>query len=437
MGFLTTHECQNEFVEPHLNRTTMKAEKKHCKEEGYISFDPEELKNATQEGDPNDEAYELLWEATCVSSHVDDAAKAAGRTNEDNIYPTTAAEVDAMEDLVNKAQSALKVPDTHFTERVAELRSIIDWSRKRHWKLNWRVIAGVILSVFILKMCVDNKQGDVKKAENKMELVENWQEQSLTMLDLESLKGQSFVINDNPFVSPEAWFYWKQRNVAYDYHIAVNSIAYNEEELQKPDISKDLKDFYSEQLKDAQKKMKETKKQFEKLQKADFKELKEMAMDEAEEIIDEKKSDAKFVKFWNIFFLLLIPVYIFAARPYGYTISRYRLEADGLNAIEKIGLWLSGGLLSAGMGISFVNVVTKWSDGSTTSRDDGTGPARLAIQFGLFVAAALVFCAVSCFLMLYATITGLIRNYNWKEVKAKAVNAGKAAKAKYDEVKSE
>ena len=77
----------------------MKAEKKHCKEEGYISFDPEELKNATQDGDPNDEAYELLWEATCVSSHVDDAAKAAGRTNEDNIYPTTAAEVDAMEDL--------------------------------------------------------------------------------------------------------------------------------------------------------------------------------------------------------------------------------------------------------------------------------------------------------------------------------------------------
>ena len=372
----------------------------------------------------------------CCTTCLDEKAQVMTEIIEPS-FPASAAEVDAMEDLVNKAQSALKVPDTHFTERVAELRSIIDWSRKRHWKLNWKVIAGVILSVFILKMCVDNKQGDVKKAENKMELVENWQEQSLTMLDLESLKGQSFLINDNPFVSPEAWFYWKQRNVAYDYHIAVNSIAYNEEELQKPDISKDLKDFYSEQLKDAQKKMKETKKQFEKLQKADFKELKEMAMDEAEEIIDEKKSDAKFVKFWNIFFLLLIPVYIFAARPYGYTISRYRLEADGLNAIEKIGLWLSGGLLSAGMGISFVNVVTKWSDGSTTSRDDGTGPARLAIQFGLFVAAALVFCAVSCFLMLYATITGLIRNYNWKEVKAKAVNAGKAAKAKYDEVKSE
>lgn len=48
----------------------MKKDQKKSKEEGYIPFDPEELKNITQEGDPNDEAYELLWEATCVSSHV-------------------------------------------------------------------------------------------------------------------------------------------------------------------------------------------------------------------------------------------------------------------------------------------------------------------------------------------------------------------------------
>ena len=387
----------------------MKTEKKQYKEEGYVSFDPEELKNATQEGNPNGEAYELLWEATRVSSHADD-----------NIYPTTAAEVDAMEDLVNKAQSALKNPDTKFSERVSELRSVIDWSRKRHWKLNWRVIAGVLLSVFILHTCSDNKQGDVKKAENKVELVQKWQDVPLTNLDLESLKEQSFVINHNPFVSAEVWYDWKQRNVAHDYHTAIKNIAYNEEELKKPDIGKDLKEFYNDQIKNNQKKMKETKKLFEKIQNSDFNDLKEMAMEEAEDIVDEKKSDARFVKFWNIFFLLLIPVYIFAARPRGYTISRYRLEANTLGAIEKIGLWLSGGLLSAGMGIGFVDIVTKWSDGSTTRSDDGTGPARLAIKVGLFVAAALVFCAVSCFLMLYATITGMIRNYDWKNLKTKA-----------------
>jgi hypothetical protein len=84
-----------------------------------------------------------------------------------------------------------------------------------------------------------------------------------------------------------------------------------------------------------------------------------------------------------------------------------------------------------------VDVVTKWSDGSESREDDGTGPVRLAIKVGLFALAVVVFCCVSCFLMLYATITGLIRNYDWKEVKAKAVSAGKAAKAKYDEVKNE
>ena len=409
----------------------MKEKTKNRKEEGYISFDPEELKNATQEGDPNDEAYELLWEATCVSSHVKDADKASGHTDGDNIYPTTAEEVERMEELINKAEAALKEPNTEFSSRVAELRGIVEWSRKRHWKLNWRVIVGVILSVFILQMCVDSKQGDVNKAEDKLEQVKNWQEEPLDRLNLDDLKGQSFVIRDNPFVSLKVWYDREQRNVAHDYHTAVESIAYNEEELKKPDLSETLEEFYENQIKSNKKKMKEAHKRFEKLQKADFEEVQEMALEEAEGLVDEKRSDAGFVKFWNIFFLLLIPVYIFAARPRGYTISRYRLEADSLGWIEKIGLWLSGGLLTAGMGIGFVNIVTKWSDGSTTSEDDGTGPARLALKIGLFVAAALVFCAVSCFLMLYATITGLIRNYNWTSIKNQAVAAGAAAKEKY------
>ncbi|MBQ1218878.1 MAG: hypothetical protein IIX76_02805, partial [Bacteroidales bacterium] len=105
-------------------------------------------------------------------------------------------------------------------------------------------------------------------------------------------------------------------------------------------------------------------------------------------------------------------------------------EANTMSKIEKIGLWLSGGLFAAGAGIGFVDIVTKWSDGSTSRSDDGTGPVRLAIKLGLFAAAVLVFCAVSCFLMLYATITGLKRNYDWGAVKAKAVEASEAIKTK-------
>lgn len=43
-------------------------------------------------------------------------------------------------------------------------------------------------------------------------------------------------------------------------------------------------------------------------------------------------------------------------------------------------MWLSGGMLAIEGGIGFVDIVTKWSDGSTTREDDGTGPVRLVIK---------------------------------------------------------
>ena len=134
---------------------------------------------------------------------------------------------------------------------------------------------------------------------------------------------------------------------------------------------------------------------------------------------------------------MLIPLYIFASRPYGYTISRYRREEKNLGRIQKVGMWLSGGMLAIEGGIGFVEIVTKWSDGSTTREDDGTGPARLVIKFLLIAGAVLIFCFTSTFIMLYATITGLIRNYDWTEVKKKVAGAAEAAKAKYDEARKE
>lgn len=416
----------------------MKEKEKNRKDDGFLSFEPEELKNATPDGHPNDEAYELLWEATCVSSHVDKVDQAAGRTDEDNVYPTTAAEVAAMGELISQAEAALKEPDEEFSQRVAELRSIVEWSSKRHWKLNWQVIVGVIISVFVLQMCVDSKQSDVMKVENLAVQVNKWAEEPLTALDIESLKDNGNIdYSTDSYSSAALWHKNRQIAAANGYYRALATIADCQEALKDKSMAKELRGSKEKQLKEANKKKKELLKRFNKLRKADFDDVRKMALKEIDSKISERKADARFVKFWNLFFLLLIPVYIFAARPYGYTISRYRREADNLGKIEKIGLWLSGGLLSAGAGIGFVDIVTKWSDGSVTRSDDGTGPIRLAIKVGLFVGAVLVFCGVSCFLMLYATITGLIRNYDWREVKRQAIEAGTAAKSKYDQVRSE
>ena len=125
-------------------------------------------------------------------------------------------------------------------------------------------------------------------------------------------------------------------------------------------------------------------------------------------------------------FVLMIPLYVFATRPYGYMVSRHRREAKYMGKLEKFALWISGGMLAAEAGIGFVDIVTKWSDGSTTREDDGTGAARLAIKVALIAGAVIVYCTVSSILMIYATITGLIRNYDWKEIKNKLTKAKSA-----------
>lgn len=417
----------------------MKDEEKKSMEEGYVSFDPEELKNSTQEGEPNDEAYELLWEATCVSSHVSDIDKAARSTDEDNIYPTTPAEVDKMEELVNKAVAALQEPNDEFSQRISELRDIIAWSRKRHWKLNWLIIAGVAISAFILACMIDGGQGDINEASACVAKVEAWEEVELVHFDnLDALLHSNISGCDTKYKydSPTNWYHHELRAVAWKYVKAVKSIADDEKYL-KTEEKETMIEGRKRAIKNATERKEEAVERFEELKDLDFDGVKETALEEAEDALSAAESGAAFANFIIVAFIMLIPLYIFASRPYGYTISRYRREEKNLGRIQKVAMWLSGGMLAIEGGIGFMDIVTKWSDGSTTREDDGTGPVRLVIKVLLIAGAVLIFCLTSTFIMLYATITGLIRNYDWTEVKKKVAGAAEAAKAKYDEARKE
>ncbi len=414
--------------------------KKGSYAEGYISFDPEDLKRNAGQEDPNAEAYELLWEATCTSSHVSKKDKEGGVTDLEDVYPITAEETAQMEGLLNEAEKALKDPsDKEFREKAAELRGIIEWSKKRHWMLNWRVILGVIISVFILQTCVSSRNADVKEEESKIKKIENWDKADTTY----NIKAYKKVDITEYLEKGEACSWERRYDNVMNYlhytlagHARIYAAAEQEIENYKRMLdtvtSKERKQKYQEDLEKQIERRKESEKFYKEFRDASLKELQKRAEKSVEGDLAEAKGAARVVKFWNLFFLLLIPVYIFASRPHGYTITRHRKEAKFLGWIERIGLWLSGGLLGASLGIGFVDVVTKWSDGSVTRSDDGTGPARLAIKVGLLVAAVLVFCAVSCFLMLYATITGLKRNYDWSAVRANAAKAGAKAKAEFD-----
>ena len=406
----------------------MKKQKNNL-EDGYLSFDPEELKNATQQGHPNDEAYELLWEATCVSSHVNDVDKAAGTTDEENVYPTSAEEVDKMEKLVDKAALALKEPDSAFSQRVGELRDIIEWSRKRHWQFNWRIIAGAIVSAFLLPMFLGADQNHVRELQNNVAKVNKWEPVELVHFDsMEELLASKIKGCDSKYEydSPTNWYNSSLHFIAWHYTESTKDIEQCEAQLKDPEMEWRYESI-KEHLPNAKKRKEEAVERFEKIKDFDYEDVKKAALEEAEARVAGAEFADAFVNFIVICFVLIIPLYVIATRPYGYMVSRHRREAKYMGKLEKFALWLSGGMLAAEAGIGFVDIVKEWSDGSTTREDDGTGAVRLAIKVALIAGAVIVYCTVSSILMIYATITGLIRNYDWKEIKnklAKVKNAG-------------
>ncbi len=366
-------------------------------QEGYVSFDAEDLRLYAQMTPANNEAYEYLYKALQIA------------------YPVNRETTLEMEKCIDLADRTVRDQnDNNYWSCADELRSIVDWSKKRHWNFSWLLIVGVIVTVFLFNLWGEKKNKDLNEELAVLTQIENWEEQELTLemapgMDSSQAKYDSQLNSANDYKSYWLAFY---NNMYYNYRESV------EKEKAKLDTAstKEIKNSIKEQADKWQSEADWAKEKFETMNAMNFKQLRDYALEEQEKEISEAKSDSRFAKFMFIFFIILIPVYIFAERPYGYSISGHRKEAETLGGLKKIGFALAGGLAGLGAGIGFVDVITTWSDGSTSRGDDGTGPARLVLKAFLFFAAVVVFCAVSCFIVVYCTIMGLIRNYDWKTI---------------------
>ena len=99
-----------------------------------------------EENQTSTKAWELLDEALFTSKHVKDRDIKAGSTDWENVYPTSLEETDKMDALMDEAEKeAGSQRDADFNERLAELRDITEWSRKRHKTWKWSLIAGALL----------------------------------------------------------------------------------------------------------------------------------------------------------------------------------------------------------------------------------------------------------------------------------------------------
>lgn len=335
----------------------------------------------------------------------------------------TRNQLNEVNNIIQEATAAKAAGDTTAIDdnALSNLISDAEYAGERHWTFQWKIIAGAILSVLLLSWWGSSKDDDVKEQSQVVTQIEAWTPCD-TVVTLESLKGND--INTFPHfearLNSAAKYKYYYALIQANYYYGVQE-SIEREEARRDRITDPKQKQYAaenvEKLKSekAEKELK-FKTKFERIMNLDFDGVKQMALEEINGKVEEKESSSRTVKFWFWFVLICIPLYIIACRPYGYTLTRHAVEADTLNTIHRFGLWASGGLVGAAAAIQFTEIITKWSDGSTTTSDNGTGPAKMVLKIALIAGAVILFCLVSCFILAYATITGLIRNYDWKAI---------------------
>lgn len=374
---------------------------------------------------PNREAYSLFLEAlhTGTGTHFldddDDQTPEAFHH-----YPQSAEEAEKMGELLAKAKAAMKDrKDPLLNEEFAKMEELLAWSSKRHFTFSWFAIIGVIIFSIFLNHMVKDKETSVDKAKAEIERVSNWEKCDTT------IKFEDFDIESNHqwlFNNAIAYKCSKLRNAKSSYLSSLENAQTWKTRLDTAS-TKEIKKDIQEKIEFGEKKAEEYREMYDKYNKMSYKQIRKEAIKDAKERLEYRKDDLKFIRRWFIFFIILIPLYIFACRPFGYTIIKKEEETKNAGFFKKLALGLAGGLATGALTMGWYYAVN--SRGKIVGDGDtGLNMMVLFTKIGMLIAALCIICFAAAVMMIYGTFTGLKRNYNWKEIIANAKARYQAAR---------
>lgn len=357
---------------------------KQARKMGYTSFSSDDFTNQTN----NVASTELFRQMMLVPKKVQKCVEKGEehKIKDSHYYPRSMEETLRMEELLNQAYEAITdQSDTEFIGALDEMRDIINWSKTRQWNFQWSLIVGVLLFVAFLWYSTGDSKKSIEYNKADLEKIQNGSDSLLYAYRDDMLEANKRnLITYQDYVTD------------YNSRMDTATLKSNKKEYAR------LKKEYEEEVVNYQKKV-------EVLTNANIQQIKEIAIKDKKEYLSRSKGSHRKLVIWTIFFILLVPAYIYAERPYGYMISKRRMESKILEWIRKIMFWLAGSFFAGAAALQVTETVTKWSDGSETRENDGT--AIMAMKFVLLLIAAVIFVFTSVALVLYSTIAGLIRNY--------------------------
>lgn len=176
-----------------------KAKNEKKMENGYASFTRDDINTGDNRNTLAEQYFlQMLDIPKCVAKKVKKGKEA--ELIDDDFYPRNRQETEQMEELLQKAEEAIDDPtDKDLMGNLSEMRSIIDWSKKRHFEFAW----WIIICVFIMGCYYMNEAGDEVKTRKG---IESWTEQaSADRLEAEKARIETSV-KANP-----ASDYWNKK----------------------------------------------------------------------------------------------------------------------------------------------------------------------------------------------------------------------------------
>ena len=371
----------------------------------------------------NLDAWDCLDQALFVSSHVSAKDASAGETDWENVYPVSEDEIDTMEDLVNQAEQKADDPtDSNYRTRVNELRDVISYSRAKHRTWKWSLIFGAIISACIMWYYGMDNQDRANRESKDIALIESWQKQD-TVISFAKLSTKTEDVYSTRYVSANKFKENKLRQLKqfYEYN---NSQAVRYKQSADTASTADRKKSRLEYAEQYKKKAADNKANFDKVAKMKFDELKDLALEEKKNTVDNIQGSATKLYAFMVYLIILIPLYIISGYPYGYMIYRHRRQHGIMHKLRQIGFAIASFFFGTGLLMNLLPddiVKYTYSNGRTETREE-VNPSNLfivAIKIGLMIAGVVIFCFVSVLIMTVETITGLKRNFDWSPVVAK------------------
>lgn len=350
------------------------------------NFNVDEVRNIclSEEENPNKEAWAHLYSAMCTPEFCPEEHIRNGKYHA-MLYPVSEKETEEMANRLSLAENSVNTPDDKFTAILTEMKSILEWSKSKHFVCSFWCIGAYMVLLFILGLSMD--KADTKELKENLALVQDWavKDTFLTPAETEDCK----VFPYDKYNSATKYKYYELYKIARDIRDAERTIKYEKDtnEVRKARVE------YAESLK-----------AFNEKNAITAKESKEKLVANFQKQIDKENQKTRNSNFTIGILLCLIPLYLISCFQYGYNMNRFLNFRESMKRLSKVG----SGLAAGSFACAYV-VEETYSDGRTETHTEHPG-----LIFGFIGLMIMVF--TSGISLLFQTINGIYYNYISKKV---------------------